>query len=332
MNEPINVISFGAGVQSSTLALMASRGLFQPLPVAAIFADTQAEPQSVYEWLKYIEPLLPFPLIKVTNGSLTERSLKMKVTKSGFKYSQTDIPFYTRNPNGSRGHIRQRGCTRDFKINPIIKKLRQLVGADTMLSWRRNHRAELKAIAAYRKAQIEFNRDHKLSPDPETGFILTAQRGNPTFPAQAWNECQNDPLAISWVGISADESSRMKMSRDAWIKVRWPLVEKNFRRDDCLSWMFDNGFPKPPRSACTYCPFHNDDEWRRLKSEEPGEFAKAVSFELALQRNKADNDKMRSIPFLHSSLTPLGEIDFDQKSDHGQDNLFENECEGMCGV
>jgi hypothetical protein len=47
MKSPIHILSLGAGVQSSTLALMAAAGEITPMPEAAIFADTQGEPQSV---------------------------------------------------------------------------------------------------------------------------------------------------------------------------------------------------------------------------------------------------------------------------------------------
>lgn len=46
MNEPIHIISLGAGVQSSTMALMAAAGEITPMPKCAIFADTQDEPES----------------------------------------------------------------------------------------------------------------------------------------------------------------------------------------------------------------------------------------------------------------------------------------------
>lgn len=70
--EPIDVISLGAGVQSSTMGLMAGEGLITPMPVAAVFADTQAEPKSVYKWLDWLEKKLPFPVIRVTQGNLEE--------------------------------------------------------------------------------------------------------------------------------------------------------------------------------------------------------------------------------------------------------------------
>ena len=47
------IISLGAGVQSSTMALKAACGEF-PRPDCAIFADTGYEPKSVYNYLDYL--------------------------------------------------------------------------------------------------------------------------------------------------------------------------------------------------------------------------------------------------------------------------------------
>ena len=55
--QPINILSLGAGVQSSTLALMAANGEVGPMPMAAIFSDTQAEPKEVYDWLNWLETI-----------------------------------------------------------------------------------------------------------------------------------------------------------------------------------------------------------------------------------------------------------------------------------
>jgi len=53
-------LSLGAGVQSSTMALMAAKGQIGPMPDAAIFADTQWEPRHVYTWLNW-------PLVEVAH-------------------------------------------------------------------------------------------------------------------------------------------------------------------------------------------------------------------------------------------------------------------------
>ena len=103
-------------------------------------------------------------------------------------------------------------------------------------------------------------------------------------------------------------------------------------RHDCLRWMKSHGFPTPPRSACVYCPFHSDSEWAKLKAEEPDEFEKAVQLEKALQLQKGRTDNFHSTPFLHRTCKPLSEVDFSTEEERGQLNMFNNECEGMCGV
>lgn len=54
MSEPtIRTLSLGAGVQSTTLLLLALEGAL-PKPDYAIFADTKWEPKRVYEHLDLI--------------------------------------------------------------------------------------------------------------------------------------------------------------------------------------------------------------------------------------------------------------------------------------
>lgn len=121
-------ISLGAGVQSSTLALMAAKGEVGPMPAGAIFADTQAEPKIIYEWLDWLEKQLPFPVHRVTAGSLTTRSLtRFTNRKTGKPYIKNMVPAFVKNADGSKG-IAGRSCTYDHKIIPILKKVRELAG------------------------------------------------------------------------------------------------------------------------------------------------------------------------------------------------------------
>jgi hypothetical protein len=121
-------ISLGAGVQSSTMALMAAHGEITPMPDGAIFADTQAEPKAVYDWLDWLEERLPFPVHRVTAGSLTESVLTQRISAKGVIYFKTAIPFHTRSEAGDAGRIPHRTCTVDYKIRPITKALRRLAG------------------------------------------------------------------------------------------------------------------------------------------------------------------------------------------------------------
>lgn len=111
----LRVISLGAGVQSTTLALMAAHGEID-MPDCAIFADTQWEPRVVYEHLDRLEPLLPFPVHRVTAGDIRE-------TIASSRYD--DIPWYTAQGMG------RRQCTKVFKLYPIRRKVREMLGGKT---------------------------------------------------------------------------------------------------------------------------------------------------------------------------------------------------------
>ena len=83
-------ISLGAGVQSSTMALMFACGELTPMPDAAIFADTKAEPQSVYHWLTWLQKRLPFPVHIVAKGNLADDQLAVHHRKdNGESYIRT---------------------------------------------------------------------------------------------------------------------------------------------------------------------------------------------------------------------------------------------------
>lgn len=133
---------------------------------------------------------------------------------------------------------------------------------------------------------------------------------------------------IQWIGISIDEADRMKPSRKKYIENHYPLIDARINRHECLLWMKKNGFPKPPRSACVYCPFHSDAEWLRLKREEPEAFARAVEVEKQYQAALKQTTGIQGIPFFHKSGVPLSKAKFGQD----QGDFFTNECEGYCGV
>ena len=64
------------------------------------------------------------------------------------------------------------------------------------------------------------------------------------------------------MGISWDELQRQKINQIKYITNIYPLIEKQIRSYQCLKYMEDNNYPKPPRSACTFCPYHSNEEWR----------------------------------------------------------------------
>jgi hypothetical protein len=126
-NADLRVISLGAGVQSSVMALMAAKEEVGPMPDCAIFADTQWEPRQVYEHLDWLEAQLPFPVIRVTKGNIYEDSLKLT---NAFGNHNLPLPVYTTsNVSGKRG-IAGRHCTSIYKIDPIKKEIRKQLGIE----------------------------------------------------------------------------------------------------------------------------------------------------------------------------------------------------------
>ena len=118
----LTVISLGAGVQSSTMAIMAAKGDLPPVDVA-IFADTGNEPKAVYTYLNYLSNILPFPIFKVRKGNIKDDMLNAK-GKTNFVVA----PFFTQNKiTGKKGMV-MRQCTNDYKIQPIRVKIRELCG------------------------------------------------------------------------------------------------------------------------------------------------------------------------------------------------------------
>ena len=64
------MLSLGAGVQSTTLALMAANGELGPMPELCDIADTGWEPKAVYDHLAWLRSpnVLPFPVHIVSAG------------------------------------------------------------------------------------------------------------------------------------------------------------------------------------------------------------------------------------------------------------------------
>ena len=123
-NPTMRVLSLGAGVQSTVMALMGAEGKFGPAPDCAIFADTGWEPAEVYTHLDWLEAQLPFPVYRVESGNI-KKDLESNLNTTGHRFAS--IPFFMINKDGTFGMAR-RQCTSEYKLKPIRKKVRELIG------------------------------------------------------------------------------------------------------------------------------------------------------------------------------------------------------------
>jgi hypothetical protein len=119
----LRVLSLGAGVQSSTLYWLADAGVIGPKPDVAIFADTQQEPPWVYDTLDYIMHNGTIPVHVTTAGDIGE-ALESGVNNTGQRFAA--LPFWMSSEGVTTPGRRQ--CTREYKIDVIIKETRRLLG------------------------------------------------------------------------------------------------------------------------------------------------------------------------------------------------------------
>lgn len=121
----LRVLSLGAGVQSTTLALLAASGELGVMPDCAVFADTQWEPKAVYRHLEWLEGMLPFPIVRVTAGNI-RADIMAKSNTTGQRFAA--VPWFLEMPNGSAA-MGRRQCTKEYKLRPIQREVvRQLGG------------------------------------------------------------------------------------------------------------------------------------------------------------------------------------------------------------
>lgn len=122
MSDISRFVSLGAGVQSTTMVLMMAHGEIEPMPDCALFADTVWEPAAVYEHLKWLSSgnVLPFPVHTVSKGDLRQNIIE-RTNTPGQRF--VSVPWFTED-----GGMSRRQCTSEYKIEPLEKKQRELLG------------------------------------------------------------------------------------------------------------------------------------------------------------------------------------------------------------
>jgi len=261
-----------------------------PVPDHAIFADTGDEPKAVYDWLQVLIRLAKDAGIPVHVVSREGETLLEHMTEQIKTGKRLDKIPAFVANEKGKSGPIMRDCTGTFKIKVIDKKVKEILGIAHLGRWPKELAVE------------------------------------------------------TWIGISADEMNRMKCSTNVWQRFWHPLIEqpwrdneksprfldKPIRREDCMAWLEKHGYMDVPRSACIYCPFHSNREWRRVRSV-PDEWERACQVDELLRSGPNGLiHAMRQPIYLHPSLVPLREANIDGAA--GQLSLWDDECAGVCGV
>lgn len=285
----MKVISLGWGVQSFTMAAMVALGELPPVD-AAIHADTGHE------------SLLTYQFAARWTGWLGEHGVKIITVKNPTggiweilkRLGQTHIPAYTK-------------FVGETKTIPEME-----------WQWDENEDGEVEKPTG-RMIEITPNREGQLNRSCTHRWKIV--------PMRRWLQSNRNGENIEqWIGISWDESQRMKDSDVKYITHVWPLIDLRMTRKDCINWLDEHGIEIPPRSACTFCPFHNTAEWCRIKSTTE-DWSEAVAVDEAIRNARPPYDL-----FVHPSRKPLADVDLRTSEEKGQLSLWDDECSGICGV
>lgn len=292
----IDILNLGGSVQSSTVFLMACDGLL-PKPTVALFADTGFEPPDVYRYLKYLAKegrKQGIPITTVSKGTtIQDDALRIMVNNdrsNGASFGS--MPLYTLSPEGKKGQIR-RTCTDRYKIEPIERHIKTVILGQAIRSrWPRVHTVRqwfgISADEVGRvRSPVRTDR-HKKTKEKYTVPLLWKSHYYPLLDLELFPD------------------RRQQVGLHHWLT-----------RAACLEWCRVNGFATPPRSSCITCPYHSNEEWRRIKADRKL-WAQAVAFDKAIRQPH----NLRGLAFLHPARLPLDEVDLGspEGATHGCDS------------
>lgn len=156
------------------------------------------------------------------------------------------------------------------------------------------------------------------------------------FGAEPGRGIPKDSTCVQYMGLSYDEPKRVIRVKQRFMakpknwRVEFPLWDLEMTRGDCVEYL-KKRVPHPvPRSACVFCPFKKDDEWRLLRDHDPKGWARAVEIDHVC-RTGTGLDAER---YLHRSCVPLEQVDLRPEHERTGQMIFrgfQDECEGYCG-
>jgi hypothetical protein len=280
----LRILSLGAGVQSTTLLLLAAEGRIPNLDLRskdeyappldlAIFADTGWEPAAVYDHLDRLEREVAGPagieIVRVSAGNIRNDALDPTA-----HFAQ--MPLYIRGQGGGKGMLR-RACTAEYKVAPIKAEVRRRLGCP-------HPKPVPKGMFVEQWIGIssdESSRAARMSDDVQymrSQFPLLLMRGG------------TGKYAVGWT------------------------------RADCERYLASRGFPQTPKSACIGCPYTGNARWRQMREQRPDEFADAVAFDKAIRHGnakaRADGVELHGEAFLHRSRLPLDQAPIGRVTAH----------------
>ena len=261
--NPKHIISWGLGLQSTTLCVMSAFGDYGIRKVDYIItSDTLFEHSYSYKirnfYLDYLNNL-GMEVHVVNNGDIKNVG------------DHNNLPLWT-----DKGSPLKRQCTGYFKIIPIRRKTRELIGVSKSNTGR-------------------------------------TKKGS----------------VIMYLGITYDESERVKESNRNYIINYFPLVDLKFTRQDCVDYLKKRNLPIPNKSCCIHCPYQGTKQWEFIKNNYPNDFKLAVDYDRNIRKptkSMLSRGLYSGNLYLWQKSKPLDEVDFSKLLESKEEICDEGYC------
>lgn len=112
---------------------------------------------------------------------------------------------------------------------------------------------------------------HKFKVEPQNKW----SNNDPTCKAE-WAAGRK---VVKLIGYDADEPQRASIPEDKKYIYRYPLIEWDMGRDECVQAIRDCRLPLPGKSACFFCPNSKPDEICKLGEDHPNLLQRALQME-----------------------------------------------------
>lgn len=304
--KEFHILNLGAGVQSTALYLMSLRREFGiPWFDAAIFADTGEEPQDVYRHVEWLQKQGgPQILIRSTGGRLGDDLLNGSNARNGSnKRGFASIPAFVKSKRIEYDYIDDE----------------QVEGSGV----------EKESIGLTRR---QCTKEYKTE-------VIDKTIRREIFGLAFRERISGRFFAHQYLGLSAEESRRVRnnlkvFSKDVWRKVHFPLWAMGWHRQKIKQWLAGIVPHEVPRSACTFCPFHDNAEWQKVKAS-PIDWARACEIDDGLRNGAAAAKDLYGKLYVHKSCVPLRDADLSTDESETHELSFSGvaatDCTGFCG-
>jgi len=290
-----HVVSWGAGVQSTCLALLCidehpalMRALDRRganLPEAFVFADTGDEKRETYLHVWKMAKMMgesgyPLRVVRHPDAPLSEHVKEKAKAHDG---GMATPPFYVESATGDPVPVLSRSCTHQFKAQPLDR-------------WAKKYFDPPRGKALNGPVCAQWR---GISTDE-----VTRMKPHPKRWATTW-------FPLIEMGWGRDQCREYVEGRE------YP----------------DGGQVQAVRSACVFCPYHDGKEWKEVKNSDHDDWERALELDDVL-RNAWDGEGsiagLETEPFLVAQRVRLRDAIIEEE--YEMFDRFEGECEGICGV